>query len=279
VVQGNPEKRITKQGNIREMQQTEPSVSEIRGIFPDNLKYLCDQAGSVAQIARDLDINRAQFVRYLNGESSPRPEILEKICRYFEVDARILLEPLSSIRTGEALIGRAFDQAGMDTEVLKADATNLPDGFYKYWKIPFSYKGGVYVTLSLVHTRDGVRQIKTMDHRSLFRDQAVANSSYPHRRCDGLLFSHPHGHSFLLSHGRIRSTIYGYLENSFGYNSHLFNGFTTISHPQHRGVRRASKIVFEQTDFNWQEALAFAREEPYWAYEDVHPAIREYLGC
>ena len=81
-------------GNLTGTSRANPTVSDIRTIFPNNLRKLCERAGSVTGIANELGINRAQFVRYMNGESSPRPEILEKICRYFGLDARILLEEL-----------------------------------------------------------------------------------------------------------------------------------------------------------------------------------------
>lgn len=252
-------------------------ASAIRSVFSENLKQLCDRDGTVTDIARQLGINRAQFVRYLNGESSPRPEILDTICRYFGYDARILLEPLSNLGQAQPSVSEAFSVAGMDEDVLIHDTTGLPDGFYKYWKVPFTFKGSVYVTLSHVKTIDGVRYIKTIDHRSFYRDKVVGQYAYRLRRCDGWLFSQRHGHSFLLTYGRNRTTIYGYLEHAHGFNSHLYAGFTAISNPQKHGVRRVSNIVFEKLDVTWQQALAFARQDPNWKFEDVHPSIREHL--
>ncbi|WP_039016963.1 helix-turn-helix domain-containing protein [Halocynthiibacter namhaensis] len=252
-------------------------MSDIRTIFPNNLRKLCERAGSVTGIANELGINRAQFVRYMNGESSPRPEILEKICRYFGLDARILLEPLETLNQNEPRIERAFAESKMDLDVLIKDPAGLPDGFYKYWKVPFTFGGAIYVTLSYIKTVNGVRHIKTIDHRYFYRDKVVGKYAYPLRRCDGFLFSHPHGHSFLLTYGKNRTTIFGYLEHSHGFNSQLYVGYTAISNPQKQGVRRVSNIVFEKLDISWSEALAFARKEPNWAIEDVHPSIREYL--
>ena len=36
-----------------------------------------------------------QFNRYMSGYSFPKPNVLEKICNYFQVDARIILEELT----------------------------------------------------------------------------------------------------------------------------------------------------------------------------------------
>ena len=73
------------------------SPAELRQMFSKNLKTLTSKCASISQLSRDLNINRTQFNRYLAGESFPRPDILHKICSYFNVDARILLTPLSAL--------------------------------------------------------------------------------------------------------------------------------------------------------------------------------------
>ncbi len=42
--------------------------------------------GSIAQVCRDLDMNRQQFNKYLSGTNLPGPATLEKIAQYFGVD-------------------------------------------------------------------------------------------------------------------------------------------------------------------------------------------------
>ncbi|NBV62153.1 MAG: XRE family transcriptional regulator, partial [Rhodobacteraceae bacterium] len=71
-----------------------PSPANIRAIFGQNLQRLCAQGPSVSAICRKIGINRTQFNRYLTGDSFPRPDVLERICLHFNVDARILLRPL-----------------------------------------------------------------------------------------------------------------------------------------------------------------------------------------
>ncbi|RCW84108.1 helix-turn-helix domain-containing protein [Paracoccus lutimaris] len=64
-------------------------------VFGQNLRLLTSLKGSQAKAAMDLDIGRIQYQRYLRGSSFPKPHILKKICDYFRVDARILIEPLT----------------------------------------------------------------------------------------------------------------------------------------------------------------------------------------
>lgn len=51
--------------------------------FPDNLRLLCQYKRSIAEVCRDLEINRSQWNKYLNGTSTPRPPIARKIADYF----------------------------------------------------------------------------------------------------------------------------------------------------------------------------------------------------
>ncbi|WP_414691737.1 helix-turn-helix domain-containing protein [Noviherbaspirillum sp.] len=47
---------------------------------------LCSYYRSVADVCRKLNINRAQFNRYLNGTSKPSSHTLERICDFFGVE-------------------------------------------------------------------------------------------------------------------------------------------------------------------------------------------------
>jgi transcriptional regulator with XRE-family HTH domain len=61
--------------------------------FSVNLRVLCSYYRSVADVCRKLNINRAQFNRYLNGTSQPSSHTLERICDFFGVEvAEIYLQ-------------------------------------------------------------------------------------------------------------------------------------------------------------------------------------------
>ncbi|NRB18290.1 MAG: helix-turn-helix transcriptional regulator, partial [Rhodobacteraceae bacterium] len=94
------------------MQSLERSPQELRAVLSQNLQALTRDR-VVSQVARDARINRTQFNRFLTGESFPRPDILDRICRYFEVDANILLRPLGEApETPERIALRHAVQAG-----------------------------------------------------------------------------------------------------------------------------------------------------------------------
>jgi transcriptional regulator with XRE-family HTH domain len=54
--------------------------------FCANLRMLCSYYRSVADVCRKLNVNRAQFNRYLNGTSKPSSHTLERICDFFGVE-------------------------------------------------------------------------------------------------------------------------------------------------------------------------------------------------
>lgn len=57
----------------------------------ENLRtYSVDKYGSISKACKAIDINRQQFNRYLNGDTIPRKETLEKIATYLDVPVDVL---------------------------------------------------------------------------------------------------------------------------------------------------------------------------------------------
>ena len=61
--------------------------------FPRNLRLLCSFYRSIADVCRRMGVNRAQFNKYLNGDSRPSNFTLNKICNFFGVEAHEILMP------------------------------------------------------------------------------------------------------------------------------------------------------------------------------------------
>lgn len=103
---------------------------ELRTMLGANLRQLVGGYPSVSEVCRRLGINRTQFNRYLSGESFPRPDVLDRICRFFGVDARILLTPLPEIREAESAPLPQFLLEFFGSDRLPADENLLQGGFY-----------------------------------------------------------------------------------------------------------------------------------------------------
>jgi len=83
------------------MQNPEPnpperSPQDLRNQLSANLLKLTEGM-VVSQICKKANISRNQFNRFLSGESFPRPDVLDRICSFFGVDANILLRPLDEV--------------------------------------------------------------------------------------------------------------------------------------------------------------------------------------
>ncbi|MFC3117489.1 helix-turn-helix domain-containing protein [Jhaorihella thermophila] len=106
-------------------------------MFGANLRELSRQYPSISELTRQLGINRTQFNRYLSGESFPRPDVLDRICTFFGVDARILLEPVGEIETPNAALSNPFlkDFLGEGINTLTED--QFPSGFYRFFRQSF----------------------------------------------------------------------------------------------------------------------------------------------
>lgn len=119
-------------------------MGSVSRIFGDNLRVLCARRPSIASVARDLDINKVQFNRYLTGQSYPKPEVLKQICRYFEVDARILLEPLNSANGVASCDLSGYIARGGD---------RFPEGPYRVTHISARFPGQIVRSLRMVRAR------------------------------------------------------------------------------------------------------------------------------
>lgn len=53
--------------------------------FAQNLRSICAEYGSIAQVCREIGINRQQFNRYLNGGGMPSAHNLRRIARHFDL--------------------------------------------------------------------------------------------------------------------------------------------------------------------------------------------------
>ncbi len=122
--------------------------ADVSGVFARNLQLLVADQPSISAACRALEINRTQFNRYLSGEAHPRPEVLAKICAYFECDARILLTPLAEI---DALLRRRLpaeiDPSPLLAQVLGFDHARMPDGLYRVLMPAFSSDQRIFSTL------------------------------------------------------------------------------------------------------------------------------------
>ena len=128
--------------------------------FGNNLKLLCSHYRSIAEVCRKLAINRAQFNRYLAGQSRPTAHNLKRICDFFGVEPFELAMPseqfarLIGARSGDAPSHGASDPLLELFAPLRRQASPMDRycGYYFEYSNCMSVPG--HVLLSLVHLRE-----------------------------------------------------------------------------------------------------------------------------
>ncbi|MFC6759954.1 helix-turn-helix domain-containing protein [Sulfitobacter porphyrae] len=119
------------------MEPNKQSPAQLRNVFGANLRKLAESYASVSDLSRQLSINRTQFNRYLSGESFPRPDILARICSFFGVDARIMLEPIDSLTCPPDPFSCAYLRNFVGAGNRQVSQDDFPSGFYRFSRRSF----------------------------------------------------------------------------------------------------------------------------------------------
>jgi transcriptional regulator with XRE-family HTH domain len=262
-------------------QRADPA--HLRAIFGANLRVLSADAPSIAGLCRDLGVNRTQFNRYLVGEAFPRPDVLDHICRFFGVDARILLEPLE---VQSDLKGQGHDMArfesGRESDTQKAasppiDYARMPLGPCLLYRRSFLNKGSLSVSMaSSVVLPSGKIGLTSIMPRDIA--QALGLSVHlKDRRRIGEMYQHPTGISFALNDQISGILQFAFMEYSYHGNSNLYAGeclnTLRLGHPG----RITDHILMERLAPTRAAMLAARRETGYKCIRHMKPVVQGYF--
>ncbi|SLN67856.1 hypothetical protein ROA7450_03643 [Roseovarius albus] len=249
--------------------QFEPAA--LRRIFGDNLRMLCDQYPSVSSICRELRINRTQFNRYLSGDSFPRPDILSQICQFFDVDARILLEPINELKAREIdLLNHPILSGFFGSEPVHVDERLFPSGFYRF--VRPSFIDDTKFALGLVHVKraSGYTFVRGFEPREALRMQGL--STHPqHREYRGMIMRQEEGIMAIVSHRNSMSCSFNFLSQETSFQSNLWEGYATRTTREKVSGRRATRMVYEHLGHDMAKVMQCARQSGLISREDVPP--------
>ncbi|WP_145008187.1 helix-turn-helix domain-containing protein [Pseudomonas oryzihabitans] len=127
--------------------------------FSANLQLLCQHHRSIAAVCRAVGINRAQFNRYLNGQSRPSPYNLQRLAAFFALPVADLQLPHRQFeaRLGEPA-GREASWAGQTLALLASRQEGLAryQGYYLEYYPSLSTPGMVLCGLVRLFEEQGV---------------------------------------------------------------------------------------------------------------------------
>lgn len=160
--------------------------------FAQNLRLLCSYYRSIAEVCRRLEINRAQFNRYLNGRHKPSANRLRRLCDFFGVEVHEILLPharfqhLVQTRPVQAAEqGPAADLVSVRVQQLSQGGSSLDRylGYYFEYYLSMSTPGKLIRTLVRLEKRDGQVVFQRTE-----RMRAARGAPVFHNRYQGMAF-------------------------------------------------------------------------------------------
>jgi transcriptional regulator with XRE-family HTH domain len=249
----------------------------IRAIFGQNLKALSKSYPSVSEVCRQLDINRAQFNRYLNGESYPRPDILARICDFFDTDARILTHPVESIqssRPGLLIHPEIAEFTNVSTQLI--EETALPSGFYRFSRQSFLYPEKFISGLLFIYRKDGWTFIKGSEARQSVLEQGLPQDPLT-RQFKGYIVPLEDGFGGMISRRNSLTYTFNFFAPVASFNHNFWQGYAARTINEAMSSSRVSRMVYEFLGPSTHEILKTARSSGFCKLEDLPVFHRRLL--
>jgi len=134
--------------------------------FPENLRILCEQAGTISEMCRRIGINRQQFNKYLAGTHAPSKNNLRAIASFFGLSADVLFSNPNDFRSmmegGHFHLFRSVVQSPkmlmFINEMLQTGESRLGEmtGVYERYHYSSIYKGQIVRSIFCLYERDGM---------------------------------------------------------------------------------------------------------------------------
>lgn len=254
----------------------QPDPAALRGIFGDNLRVLCSTYSSVAGLCRELGVNRTQFNRYLSGESFPRPDVLHQICRFFDVDARILLEPVADLKpTSFDLLNHPVLEGYFGSAPVFVPEELFPNGFYRFVRRSFIDDAQFVIGLVYVHRDGGYTFLRGFEPREAMRSQGLSTNAH-NREYRGLVMRQEEGVMAIVSHRDSLACSFNFLTPETSFQSNLWEGYASRTVREKVTGRRVARMVYEHIGRNTTLILQTARQSGLVTLEEV-PAFHARL--
>lgn len=242
-----------------------------------NLRHLSKEAASISALCRDLGINRTQFNRNLSGESFPRPDVLHKICSFFGVDARVLLEPVDQINMIEHDLlhhPEIADYVGAgSTEV---DEALMPAGFYRFSRLSFTDNNQFIQGLVYIYREDKYTFLRGYEAKEAMARQGLPSDANT-REFRGFLLPQEGGVSAFVSRKNSLTTSFNFLARVESFEQNFWVGYATRTVRESVTGRRVARLVYEHLGHDVGKALDSARASGFCTEDQLVPYHRMQL--
>lgn len=263
--------------NLMRPRPKRPSPAQLRDVFGANLRHLAKQAPSVSALCRDLGINRTQFNRYLSGESFPRPDILHRICSHFNVDARILLEPVSDI---QAASENPFQHPDLrhfvEKSTLHVREETFPSGFFLFVRPSFLLPDAFVRSMVYIYRKDGLTLLKGFEPRESVRRQGFSTARDT-REFRGFLLVQDGGVGSLVCRRNAMTFSFTYLAPLTSFVENQWVGYSARTIRETPTSERVVRLFCEYLGRDTTRVLHAARTSGYCTEADLLPYQRSQM--
>ncbi len=229
-------------------------------IFGQNLRILCDRRGDQAAASLALGLSRVQFQRYLRGEAFPKPHLLQQICHYFGVDARVVIEPLTPLLQRDMQQWRLGGGQGVDNGFIEAaryacgdhnyftPSGEFPDGHYIVWRKSMALAHKVTRLVVAVKTLTQGRVVQGYDLAPWAKGATVLPEvTAAQRRYRGMVLRQAVGYSVVFYHAAPSLSIsHAYLRPAPYGPDVTLTGYVSLGRSAAPGMNRISPTVWDK---------------------------------
>lgn len=227
-------------------------------MFGANLRLLSRAYPSISELSRQLGINRTQFNRYLAGESFPRPDVLARICDFFDVDARVLLEPVDRLGVSQSILNGAElgDYLGAGS-VLRENT--FPTGFYRFSRRSFMAPDRYVLGLVRVWRNNSSNCfVRGFEAREAIRQQGLPMKA-DLREFRGIVLQMENGIGFIISRRQTQTASFNFLHPVASFENNFWTGYVTRTVPESMEGERVTRMVYEYVGTGLDRGLEVGR--------------------
>lgn len=258
------------------MAQGKQSPAQLRNMFGSNLRKLAQEYRSISDLSRQLQINRTQFNRYLAGESFPRPDVLARICQFFGVDARVLLESVEEIAGRSDPLSSPFLKSFVGAGAYDVPENLFPSGFYRFSRRSFVDHGLFIVSLVRITRHNEHTQLRGYETKEAMALQDLPTDA-PTREFRGMVMRQEDGIAILAARGNAMTCSFNYLSRVASFRNNFWLGYVTRTVPETVGGSRATRLVYEYLGPKARDAFAAARTTGFRRVEELQPFHKRLL--
>lgn len=258
------------------MPLTARTPAQLRNMFGSNLRSLSADYPSISALARDLGINRTQFNRYLSGESFPRPDVLARMCDFFSVDARVLLEPVEHVQRDSGPIASEYLSQFMGSAVQAVSEDDLPSGFYQFTRRSFVDEKQFVRGVVLVKREGANTYLRGFEPKVAMAMQGIPIDG-PAREYRGYVMHIDDGVAATVARRNGVTASFNYLSRVTSFQNNFWVGYVARTVRESSSSKRMTRLVYEYLGVNKGTALAHSREAGFCALEDLMPFHQRLL--